>query len=65
MESERFRKIADLEMQNREIKLAGASFRRQIDFRVVANDRPPIRASRTLVLNPPPARIAAGGLFRA
>jgi hypothetical protein len=46
MESERFRKIADLEMQNREIKSAGASFRRQIDFRVVANDRPPIRASR-------------------
>jgi hypothetical protein len=45
MESERFRKIADLEMQSRETKSAGVSYCRKIDFRVVANDGPPNRAA--------------------
>ena len=33
-----------MEMHRREIKAAGASFRRKIDFRAFANDWPPTRA---------------------
>jgi hypothetical protein len=45
-------------MQRREIKSAGANFRRKIDFRGVANDRPPIQAHKAAFeVFPEPCRL--------